>query len=271
MVLKGCWRPDGRFRARACQLGGGYCMKIDPALRADVESDDESADSFVYDAFISYGSDDSRELARSLPRALVRLAKPWYKFRIQRIFLYEAELPASPDLPAAIERALAASRWLVLIASPAAAVSPWVNREVGWWLDDGRWDRLIVAATTPDTAWNEKAGDWAEGALIPPALRGALAAEPNFVDLIEAAGSPGRPLPVDKVAKIATPIRGKESISDLRHGNSPRQRSLVAGVAATDPRPAQTAPFVRIGGVPGPRLAAFVKPSCVVARAQRRR
>src|SRR5260370_11292378 len=55
------------------------------------------------------------------------------------------------------------------------------------------------------------------------------------------------------------------------HGNSPRQRSLLAGVAATDPRPAQTAPFVRIGGVPGPRVAAFVKPSYVVARAQRRR
>jgi len=103
----------------------------------------------------------------------------------------------------------------VLIASPAAAASPWVNREVRWWLDDGRSDQLIVAATTPGTAWDEDAADWADDALIPPALRGALAAEPKFVDLIEVAKTHGRALSVQKVAEIAAPIRGMESISDL--------------------------------------------------------
>jgi len=174
---------------------------------ADVAGD-STAVSSVYDAFISYGSNDSQVLARSLYRALLRLAKPWYKFRIQRIFLDKAELPASSDLRGAIEQALASSRWLILLASPAAAQSRWVNREVSWWLDNGRASHLIIATTSPEVRWDEDAGGWAGPGQVPPALRTSLRREPRIVYLTEAVNGNPRTLPTDQVAQIAAPIRG---------------------------------------------------------------
>jgi WD40 repeat protein len=194
-------------------------------------SADGGADGFVYDAFISYGSNDNEDLARSLQRALLTLAKPWYRFRVQRIFLDQAELAAGPDLRADIERALAASRWLILLASPAAAASRWVDTEVSWWLVNNRSDNLIVAATSPDLIWDEDAADWAVGAKVPPSLRGALSKQPKFVNLTEAAANKGQTLSVDTVAEIAAPIRGKKHKSELV-GEHLRERRRTRRIVA---------------------------------------
>ncbi len=87
-----------------------------------------------YDAFISYSRALDGALAPALQTGLERFAKPWYRSRALRVFRDTASLSANPGLWSSIEKALASSAWLVLMASPEAARSKWVNREVAWWL-----------------------------------------------------------------------------------------------------------------------------------------
>ncbi|MGB6162316.1 MAG: TIR domain-containing protein [Pseudonocardiaceae bacterium] len=136
-----------------------------------------------YDAFISYSHALDGALAPALQTGVERFAKPWYRPRALRVFRDTTNLAANPDLWASIEQALDASAWLVLMASPNAAWSPWVNREVTWWLAHKPPGRLLVVLTEGEFTWADDAsGDGARAAL-PPALRGAFAEEPRWVDL----------------------------------------------------------------------------------------
>jgi hypothetical protein len=70
------------------------------------------------------------------------------------------------------------------MASPDAARSPWVNREVTWWLKNKSPQRLLVVITDGAFAWDDGAGHGDEAtAALPPALRGAFVEEPRWVDL----------------------------------------------------------------------------------------
>ena len=86
-----------------------------------------------YDAFFSYSHALNGELAPLLQTAVERFAKPWYRMRALRVFRDSTNLAASPDLWSSIEEALAASTWLVVLASPEAALSTGVQREITWW------------------------------------------------------------------------------------------------------------------------------------------
>src|SRR5262245_38745848 len=84
----------------------------------------------LYDGFISYRHNDQQiAIAYALQRALHGFAKPWYWVRAVRPYRDETNLSARPDLWKAIEAALDASRFLLLMASPEAASSHWVERE----------------------------------------------------------------------------------------------------------------------------------------------
>ncbi|MCA1702337.1 MAG: TIR domain-containing protein, partial [Actinobacteria bacterium] len=136
-----------------------------------------------YDAFISYSHALDGALAPALQRGLEQFAKPWYRPRALRVFRDNASLAANPGLWSSIEDALASSTWLVLMASPEAARSPWVNREVEWWRENKSPQRLLVVLTEGKFAWAD-AGDVDETtAALPPALRGAFAEHPRWVDL----------------------------------------------------------------------------------------
>ena len=162
-----------------------------------------------YDAFISYSHQHDRALGPALQTGLERFAKPWYRMRALRIFRDEANLSASPGLWAAIEDALQSSRWFILLASPDAAKSAWVNREVRWWLDHRPTDRLLVVGTGPGLAWDEQERDWVADAPVPPALRGAFASEPRWVELSDLRFHRQAPvIPADRLAEVAAPIRG---------------------------------------------------------------
>src|SRR5690349_17788566 len=89
---------------------------------------------FQYNAFISYNRRVDLQLSEHLQRALQRFAKPWYRLRALRIFRDQTVLTASPDARAAVQQGLDASEFLILLASPEAAASPWVQRELGHWL-----------------------------------------------------------------------------------------------------------------------------------------
>lgn len=100
-----------------------------------------------YDAFISYSHTLDGTLARALQTGLEQFAKPWYRPRALRVFRDTTNLAANPGLWSSIENALASSAWLVLMASPPAARSIWVNREVTWW----EWTRYIPGFAYRDT------------------------------------------------------------------------------------------------------------------------
>lgn len=57
-------------------------------------------------------------------------------------------LPPGPDLPKLIKNALDVSRFFVLLASPDAVKSDWVNDELRIWVvEKSQTDRLIVVLT----------------------------------------------------------------------------------------------------------------------------
>jgi tetratricopeptide (TPR) repeat protein len=93
-----------------------------------------------YRAFISYSHQD-RRIARQIQRKLETYRVPRRLVgnetrmgivprRLAPIFLDQDDLPAAQDLKTSVKDALAVSDALIVICSPAAAASRWVNREI---------------------------------------------------------------------------------------------------------------------------------------------
>lgn len=138
------------------------------------------ASGYRYWAFISYSHKDAAH-ARWLHRALETYGipaklvaeghltpagePPPERRRFQPIFRDRDELPASADLGEAIEDALARSRYLIVICSPNAANSPWVNREIQTFSTMSRSNRIFAYIVDGEP----NSGDASE--CFPPALR----------------------------------------------------------------------------------------------------
>jgi WD40 repeat protein len=107
---------------------------------------------FNYDAFISYRHvDPDRVWAKWLHSALESYRVPrtlrrtkGLPPRIGRVFRDEEELPASEDLNAEIESALSQSRFLIVVCSPRATQSRWVNREIERFREMGRQGHILA-------------------------------------------------------------------------------------------------------------------------------
>ena len=163
----------------------------------------------MYDGFISYSHAADDLLAPRLQAGLQRFAKPWWKRRAVRIFRDESSLSANPHLWSSITDALDTSDWFVLLLSPEAAGSPWVNNEVDYWLEHKDPDRIIPMLTDGEFAWAD--GDIVSDA-APPALQGAFSDEPRWVDLRFAHTDEQldlkNPAFLAAVADVASAIRG---------------------------------------------------------------
>ena len=95
-----------------------------------------------YKAFISYSHDDEAEakrlhhrLERFRPPKGLELADGSRPVRLYPIFRDRDETAASPSLPTTIEVALQSSQHLIVLCSPAAAASEWVNAEIRLFAD----------------------------------------------------------------------------------------------------------------------------------------
>lgn len=133
-----------------------------------------------YWAFISYSHVDRKWgdwLHRALetyrpPRALI--GKPGRDGPVRRknppIFRDREELPSSASLSDNINGALRESRYLIVICSPHAAVSRWVNEEVIYFKSLGREDRVLCLIVQGEPNATDKP---ASGKLecFPPAIR----------------------------------------------------------------------------------------------------
>jgi len=142
-----------------------------------------------FDGFISYSHAADGKLAPAVQRGLHRLAKPWHRRRALWIFRDQTGLSVTPALWTSIERALDGSDHFVLLASPEAARSPWVNREIEHWVATKPADRILPVVTDGEWAWDRQARDFsADSTAVPAALRGVFAEEPLFLDLRWARG-----------------------------------------------------------------------------------
>lgn len=193
-----------------------------------------------YEAFISYSHQADSALATQLQRVLNRIARPsykWWEWWPPRVFRDETNLAAASDLGAEIEDALLSSDAFVLLASPRAATSPWVDREVAMWCTRKPRDRLFIALTEGALAWDEARGDFdpARTNALPPALTGVFDAEPLWVDFtgVRADKVSARDLELmDGAATLAAAIRGTEKDAivgeDLRQHRRARQLAIGA-------------------------------------------
>ena len=131
-----------------------------------------------YRAFVSYASAD-RALGERFQRAVehYRIPKPLrgtdrgngiVPKRLTPLFRDRSDANAAGDLGAALDAALASSDALVVLCSPVAARSEWVNREIRKFKALGRGSRIfpVILSGTPRRYDPERAPDGA----FPPAL-----------------------------------------------------------------------------------------------------
>jgi tetratricopeptide (TPR) repeat protein len=167
----------------------------------------------VYDAFISYSHAKDKPIAAALQSVVQRLGKPWYQRRALRLFRDDTSLTATPHLWPSIEQALGASRYLILMASPEAAASPWVGKEIAYWLEHKSVETLLIALTDGTLVWDGGTNDfaWSAGTPLPRVLEGAFRGnEPKWVDFAahRASAAPRDARFEELAADFAAVIRG---------------------------------------------------------------
>jgi tetratricopeptide (TPR) repeat protein len=137
----------------------------------------------LYDAFVSYSHARDKPIASALQSVVQKLGKPWYRRRALRVFRDDTSLSATPHLWPSIEQALGQARFFILLASPEAAASKWVNQEASHWLEHNSVDTLLIGLTDGELCWDDRVGDFGGATPLPPALAGRFATEPKWVDL----------------------------------------------------------------------------------------
>jgi tetratricopeptide (TPR) repeat protein len=191
---------------------------------------------FKYTAFISYSHADeawARWLQRRLERyrvpsrlsarhvAAARLS-PMPR-RLHPVFRDRDELATSNDLGKAVEAALQESAFLIVVCSPAAARSRWVNEEIRRFRQAGNGDRILCLLVDGDT---ESSSD---RCAFPAALLtnadGSAAPEPLAADVRRQGDTP-------KVALLKIVAGMLEvGIDDLRQREVQRQVRRWAALA----------------------------------------
>ncbi len=166
-----------------------------------------------FDGFISYSHAADGRLAPAVQRGLQALAKPWHRRRALWIFRDQTGLAVTPALWTSITKALDSSEYFVLMASPEAAKSPWVNKEIEHWVATKSPDRILPVVTDGEWRWDTERGDFAaDSTAVPAALRGAFTEEPLYLDLRWARDEGQLSLRHsrfrDGIAQLAAPMHG---------------------------------------------------------------
>ena len=138
-----------------------------------------------YNAFMSYSHAVDGEFAPALQKSLQKLAKPWYRKRSLNIFLDETDLSISPDLWKDVENALNDSEYFILLASPEAALSKWVKKEIEFWLNHKDVEKILIVLTSGEISWDEMSGDfdWKKTTSLPGILKGKINSQPLYADM----------------------------------------------------------------------------------------
>ncbi|WP_104664923.1 toll/interleukin-1 receptor domain-containing protein [Ensifer adhaerens] len=205
----------------------------------------EEGANYKYRAFVSYSSSD-RPAADKLQRSLeayripkpLRRSGPHRNERVSPIFRDRSDLKASADLGQTIRQALENSEYLIVLCSPAAANSKWVDKEISFFRELGRSDNIIAVIVRGVAAVNDPLRE-PQGA-FPKALVGlrsgdGSSTEPLAADIQEPAadGRGGDGFNLAKLKIIATLLG--VSLAELTQRQAEvdrRQRRVAQAVAA---------------------------------------
>ena len=204
---------------------------------------DDLPSSFRYVAFISYNHAD-RRTARWLHRAIETYKLPakirrsqvqeQHSTRLSPVFIDREELSSSSDLAESVRTALSQSAALIVVCSPNAARSRWVNEEIRTFKSLGRSHSIfcLIASGEPGAVARSESP---ELECFPEALRyevrgGAItdipAAEPLAADI--RAGADARR---GAKLKIIAGLLGV-SLDDLRQREHARHQRLLVKIGA---------------------------------------
>ena len=215
-------------------------MSADTALAAEPPTRGQGA-SFTYDAFLSYSHHDGA-VAAGIQKGLHRIGRRMGQLNALRVFRDNTDLAANPDLWGKVTDAMDRSRYLIVVLSPRAAASEWVNKEVGYWLEQRGPDQLLIVLAEGHLQWDEATQrfdpDRSDAALPVLTEPGVLPTEPLYVDVSgDAPWDPHAPTFRDKVTDLAAPIHGKSKYElasdDVREQRRFRRlrRAAIAGLA----------------------------------------
>lgn len=192
----------------------------------------------LYKAFISYSHAADEQLAPALQSALHRFAKPFYQLRAVRVFRDKTSLYLTPGLWPLIQEALKESEFFILLASPDAAQSQWVQAEINEWLKlrNGSVDKLLIVLTEGEIEWDRAADDfdWDKTTALPLNIKGAFEREPLYTDLRWAKKSTDlslrNPQFLDDIGTLGATLHGRSK--DELVGSDVRQHRIFKLVAA---------------------------------------
>lgn len=219
-------------------------------VQAD-DAADTAPDVYSYDAFISYSgfrktgeeSDFDRKVAERLhrsleayrvPRALLKRSpgRAPVPRRLKKIFRDRDEVSASGSLYGSLTEALRRSRFLIVICSPRARQSQWMNQEVAIFRDLGRSERILPlliegepAESFPEELFRSRAPALTSG------TPGAWMAQPLAADIRAPSVSKSLRLLKQEKLRLLAAILGCE-YDDLRQREQERFVRRVTGAGA---------------------------------------
>lgn len=153
-----------------------------------------------FDVFMSYAQAGRSDLAVEVLSRLKTFGRRWYQPRGLRVFHDSTDLAASEGLWTELASHIDDSKNLLLVATPEAAASEWVPREVLRFHqqqedrspeDRGR---LLVALLDGEIVWDDDAGgfDWEQTTAVPRSIGDLFDEEPLHVDFRPVVGLGGR-------------------------------------------------------------------------------
>ncbi|MES2883960.1 MAG: TIR domain-containing protein [Pseudomonadota bacterium] len=199
---------------------------------------------YRYRAFISYSHADeawAKWLHRALetyrvPSRLRRGARSELPKKLSPIFRDRDELPSATELGSVIQQALRESQDLIVICSPRAAASRWVNEEIRYFKSLGHGGRVLALIVDGEP----HAADVAQEC-FPLALRFSLTAEGHKVQAVEPIAADARAGRDGRAAALLKLIAGLLGVGfdDLAQRERQRQfwqrvqqaAAAIAGIA----------------------------------------
>jgi hypothetical protein len=218
-------------------------MSADTARAAEPPTPGQGV-SFSYDAFLSYSHQDAA-VAAGIQKGLHRIGRRVGRLNALRVFRDSTDLAANPDLWGKVTDAMDRARYLIVVLSPRAAASQWVNKEVAHWVDRRGPDQLLIVVAEGQLHWDEATQrfdpDRSDAALPVLTQPGVLAAEPLHVDVSgDTPWDPQAPTFRDKVTELAAPVHGKskyelasEDVREQRRFRRLRRAAIIGLVILT--------------------------------------